>query len=172
VNVKDRTGETNIATNGQVMTIVRYNSATDLDIQFEDGTIVYNKEYAQFKRGYIKNPNHMHNSIGEVVLATNGQKMQLIKYRDTSDVDVQFEDGTVVYHKHYNAFKKGTVQNPNKPIVKTINRVGETRIAHNGMRMRVMVYRWNKDIDVQFEDGTVVEHKQYNDFKNGTIKHP
>jgi hypothetical protein len=98
--------------------------------------------------------------------------MQLIKYRDTSDVDVQFEDGTVVYHKHYNAFKKGTVQNPNKPIVKTINRVGETRIAHNGMRMRVMVYRWNKDIDVQFEDGTVVEHKQYNDFKNGTIKHP
>ena len=32
----DRTGETNIATNEQVMTIIEYRKNDDIDIQFED----------------------------------------------------------------------------------------------------------------------------------------
>ena len=53
----DRTGETNIATNGQVMTIVKYRGCNDIDIQFEDETIVKHKQYTNFKKGTIQNPN-------------------------------------------------------------------------------------------------------------------
>lgn len=51
---KDRLGESNIAKNGQVMTVIGYRKHTDIDIQFEDGTIVRNKSYYNFKYGNIK----------------------------------------------------------------------------------------------------------------------
>ena len=54
----DRTGETNIATNRQTMTIIEYRNNNDIDIQFEDGTVVKNKSYNNFKKGKIKNPNY------------------------------------------------------------------------------------------------------------------
>ena len=38
------------------MTIVRYGSAKDIDVQFDDGTIIENREYVEFKRGSVKNP--------------------------------------------------------------------------------------------------------------------
>ena len=44
----DRLGKTNIANNGQIMTIIKYRGCYDIDIQFEDGTIVKNKGYKDF----------------------------------------------------------------------------------------------------------------------------
>ena len=38
------------------MTIVRYGNKNDIDVQFDDGTIVEHKRYGNFKRGNIKNP--------------------------------------------------------------------------------------------------------------------
>ena len=52
------------------------------------------------------------------------------------------------------------------------DRTNETRVNNNGERMVIIRYGNKKDIDVQFEDGTVVEHREYNDFKNGSIKNP
>lgn len=53
------------------------------------------------------------NYIGEVVTANNGQRMTLIAYRQYKDIDVQFEDGTIVTNKSYHHFKYGTIANPN-----------------------------------------------------------
>ena len=41
-----------------------------------------------------------------------------------------------------------------------------------GMETTIIRYNTAKDIDIRFEDGTVVEHRTYNSFKNGTIAHP
>ena len=38
--------------------------------------------------------------------------------------------------------------------------------------MTIIVYRGVNDIDVQFEDGYVARHKQYNSFKHGKIRNP
>lgn len=54
----DRLGETNITKNGQAMTIIEYRKYNDIDIQFEDGTIVKNKGYKDLKKRMIKNPNY------------------------------------------------------------------------------------------------------------------
>ena len=162
---KNRTGETNIANNGQTMTIIEYKKYDDIDIQFEDGTIVKYKSYDKFKRGNIKNPN---TKIGESNKTNNGQVMTIIRYRRSDDIDVQFEDGTIVKHKTYNSFKKGQIKNPND-INKYIN---ETNIATNGQIMTIIEYRNNNDIDVQFEDDTIVRNKTYSCFKLGRIKNP
>lgn len=50
-----------------------------------------------------------------------------------------------------------------------LNKVGYN---NNGERMTIVRYGGNADIDVRFDDGTIVEHKQYNDFKKGKIKNP
>ena len=53
------------------------------------------------------------------------------------------------------------------------DRTGETRINNNGEEMKIVRYGNAFDIDVQFvKDGTIIEHKYYNNFKRGLIKNP
>ena len=52
----DRTGEIGYNNDGERMVIIRYGGALDIDIQFEDGTIIKNRQYVNFKKGNIKNP--------------------------------------------------------------------------------------------------------------------
>ena len=162
---RKRVGETNIITNGQTMTIIEYRDCNNIDIQFEDGTIVRNKSYGNFKKGKIKNPN---SKIGETSTTNNGQIMTVIRYKNALNIDIQFEDDTIVRNKSYDCFKKGMIKNPNY----TQNRVGESNIANNGQTMTIIEYRKYKDIDIQFEDGTIVKHKSYDNFKLGSIKNP
>jgi DNA-directed RNA polymerase subunit RPC12/RpoP len=93
-----------------------------------------------------------------------GLLMTIIVYRNSKDIDVQFEDGTIVEHKDYRNFKNGGIRNPNY-------RIGESIINKQGLKMTIIEYINCRDITVQFEDGTIVEHKAYTDFQNGSIKH-
>ena len=53
------------------------------------------------------------------------------------------------------------------------DRIGETRLNNNGEEMRIVRYGGKADIDVQFvKDGTIVEHREYKNFKKGYIKNP
>ena len=40
-----------------------------------------------------------------------------------------------------------------------------------GMEATITRYENNMDIDVRFEDGTMIEHKIYDNFKRGVIAH-
>ena len=42
--------------------------------------------------------------------------MIIIEYRNCNDIDIQFEDNTIIKHKSYNNFKKGSIQNSNYKI--------------------------------------------------------
>lgn len=67
----DRTGEESINTKEQVMTIIAYRNACDIDIQFEDGNIALHKHYSHFVNGNIENPmdkKRRYNRLGEVRL--------------------------------------------------------------------------------------------------------
>lgn len=52
----DRTGEIRYNNQNEKMIIIAYRNAKDIDIQFEDGIIVYNRDYDKFKIGRIKHP--------------------------------------------------------------------------------------------------------------------
>ena len=52
------------------------------------------------------------------------------------------------------------------------DRLNETRINNNGERMTIVRYGGKNDIDVQFQDGTIVEHRKYCAFKIGNVKNP
>ena len=53
------------------------------------------------------------------------------------------------------------------------DRTNEIGVNTNGEEMRVIRYGGAKDIDIQFvKDGTIIEHREYGDFKKGNIKNP
>ena len=162
----DRTNETNMSTYGQLMTIIKYRSVKDIDVLFENGTIVEHKSYENFLRGNIRNPNLR---LGETSISSKGQKMKIIAYHSADNVDIEFEDGTIVKHKLYKSFKQGLITNPN--YFKS-NHIGETNFNNQGCKMIIIEYRKYFDIDIQFDDGTIVQHKEYKAFKAGEIRNP
>ena len=90
-------------------TIIRYGSATDIDVRFEDGAIAKCKGYKEFKKGGIANSNMKASRLGETQMMKCGMKATIIRYENSRDIDVCFEDGTMIEHKAYDNFKKGEI---------------------------------------------------------------
>ena len=172
-NFNSRLNEAKMMNCGMKATIIRYGRYTDIDVRFEDGTVVKHRGYGDFKKGEIANSNiktFAETRLGETRMMNCGMKATIIRYGKYSDIDICFEDGKVVEHKAYDTFKKGSITNPN---IKTSaeNRLGETRMMNCGMEATIIRYESNADVDVCFEDGTVVEHRRYIQFKRGEIAH-
>lgn len=63
--------------------------------------------------------------------------------------------------------KRGVVMQISK-----VSCLGETRLMKNGMQAKCITYRLANDIDIQFEDGTTIEHTQKVHFYAGTVINP
>ena len=162
----NRIGETRVMKNGLKVTITDYKNYLDINLQFEDGIIVKHKRYDSFLKGSISHPNYKPH-IDETRVMKNGLKATITDYKNYHDIDIQFEDGIIVKHKQYDNFLKGYISHPNyKP------HIGESRVMNNGLKATIIAYRRNNDIDIQFEDETIVKHKQYDPFLKGYISHP
>lgn len=177
---KDRVGQTNKASNGLMMTIEVYRSATDLDVRFENGVLVQHKAYKEFLTGTIGCPGYgrftdiLDRYSGKRIQAHNGQMMEVVGGTAHDDLTVRFEDGTEVQHVRSNAFYAGAIENPNYTCADKEREsfIGLTNTAKNGLKMTVVAYRRHDDIDVLFEDGVKVYHKNIQHFRSGDIKHP
>ena len=166
----DRLGETRRMSCGMKATIIRYNNAHDIDVRFEDGAVVEHKEYSKFKKGGIANPN-FNPRLDETRMMNCGMEATIIRYKGAEDIDVRFGDRTIVKHRTYDQFKKGNIANQNTK-ASAESRLGEARMMNCGMKATIIRYGGCNDIDVRFEDGAVMEHRIYNDFKKGTITNP
>ena len=169
-NMASCLGQTIDMNNGQKATCIRYNGYYDIDVQFEDGTIVKHTKKSYFIGGSIQNPNYdPFSCLGETRTMLNGQQATCIAYRRSDDIDVQFEDGTIVCQRQKASFQRGEISNPNYD---PYSCEGETRLMNNGMNATCITYRNSEDIDVQFEDGTIVEHRMKRAFYDGAIANP
>ena len=52
-NERNRVGEKQTMKNGLIATLIAYRSSASVDVQFEDGTIILNKTYAEFNEGKV-----------------------------------------------------------------------------------------------------------------------
>ena len=116
--------------------------------------------------------------VGEIRMQNCGLETEIIGYRSSADMDIQFSDGRIVEQKTYQNFVKGQIQHPDadhheRRISKQASeRLGEVHMQNCGLNAEIISYRHAADIDVQFSDGTIVEHRQYWDFTNKKIGHP
>ncbi len=159
--------------------VVAFRSAEDIDVQFEDGTKVLNRTKNQFLLGNIAHPRlgsgysrRRMSHLGETKVMKNGMKATIIEYKTYSNISVRFEDGTRVDNKSKNSFDRGEIKNPNVPNLKKTDITGTTKMMNCGMTATVISYKTANDVDVQFEDGTIVMHKSKDSFLKGSISNP
>lgn len=140
-----------------------------------------------FNRGTIRNPNFINHHkrkivnnkekyIGKIGYSSKGQMFRIIDYKGCENVDIEFEDGNIIRNRRIVALKKGLVANSEKEkrsdrVIENNSKkyIGKKGVATNGEKMEIINYRKYKDIDVRFEDGTIVKHKTVGSFKNGYI---
>lgn len=107
-----RIGERWLTNEGYWVTIIEYYNALNCTIQFEDGVIMYNIKYSRFEKGTISKPK---NRLGKTFINKDNCKFTIITYRSATDIDIQFEDGTILYSRQYRDAKLGTSKNPYHP---------------------------------------------------------
>lgn len=100
--------------------------------------------------------------LGVTKMMNCGLKATVIAYRNNADIDVQFENNVIVTNKRWVHFCNGQIKCPQK-------RVGITKTMKCGLKATVIAYRGCRDIDVRFENGNIVSHKQWENFKRGSI---
>ena len=165
------TGETVFSkTYNMKMTLIAWRGCNDIDIQFEDGTIVKNQYYHSFARGNIKYPDFLKKQrLGMTRTMNCGMKATVIEYINSRDMTVRFEDGYVKKHVFFKDFEKGATTNPN--LICSKQRLGVKKTQAKGYVATVVKYEDSQNVFVQFEDGTT-KKTCWDTFNKGKVAHP
>ncbi len=92
-----------------------------------------------------------------------GETVIIIKYYDSHNITIQFEDGTIMDKVNFNNLKNGKVKKP-------FNRVGERHITNDGENTIITEYFNSKNCTIRFDDGTIYKNINYTSLKNGSIR--
>ena len=157
---------------GHMATIVDMRRCDDIDVQFDDKTIVTNRTYDAFKKGTIKNPNIQSPHVGETNIMSNGMKATIVKYEGCKRITLEFENGIIRENVDYSAFKSGKV-NPvyrgDRMRKAAEERLYETRMMNCGLECPIIEYFCSHNITVRFTDGTICKKRKYKEFCSGSI---
>lgn len=104
---------------------------------------------------------------GESRIMNNGFRATIIGYRNANDIDVEFENGRRVFNKKHSHFLCGKIS-----FSVNQDRIGEIGYTKNGLKAVIIKYRSRKSIDVQFENGQILENIDYCHFIKGEFKCP
>lgn len=172
---KDRKGERNLSACGAGMEIIAYRNANDIDVRFDDGTVIKNKTYAAFRSGALrKDGKHGRKAVdrtGAEGVSSDGQAMVVTACRNAADIDVRFADGSVLTHCTWQDFKAGRLKSPLAPRrSRMCDRTGERGTASDGTGMEIIAYRGTDDIDIRFDDGRIASHRTYKSFRCGQVR--
>lgn len=175
MQLNNRIGQTNTAINGQIMTIIGYRNSHDIDIQFEDETIVHNCRYDHFRQGSILNPNFGHatnkkqSRIGETRKMNCGLNATIIKYIGAKNIEIKFENG-IIKRTNYEKFCAGT---PTPMLMKNFvpvnQRIGMTVTQNCGETATLIEYNGANRVIVKFNDGTLINTTWNNFYKTKCV---
>jgi ribosomal protein S27E len=110
--------------------------------------------------------------LGQTKLMNCGEYATIIEYNNANDITVKFEDGSI-NKTFYNEFKNGRVRKTNiKDDRKRdhIERLGQRKMMNCGMECEIIKYDAHDDITVKFDDGYIIEHREYAEFLKGGIQ--
>lgn len=162
-------GETLKMKCGLEATVVAYKSSHDVDIRFSDGTVRTSCEYGSFRKGILlpcKNYLTKKDRTGERAKMKCGLEAVIVRYRSSTDMDVEFSDGSLLTGAQYHSFMCRTL----RPCLnRSIERIGEKRVMKCGLEAEVIAYRNANDIDLRFSDGRIHKNAAYHNFKNGRV---
>lgn len=96
--------------------IIEAIDANHITVKFVSGAIVKNRKYEDFVKGAIGKPGVLpmrhtlkNERLGMENIMKNGMNAKIVRYGSANDIDIIFSDGTLVTHKKYSNFCKGSV---------------------------------------------------------------
>ena len=121
----DRSGETNINKEGYSVKIINYRNANDIDVLFDDGTIL-NTTYRYFSKGEFRKPKNSY--IGKKYLNNKGNEFEIIniiKINNCTKYEIKFLD-EYGYTKicDLKEIKNGNIQNPYYKNIANVGYIG------------------------------------------------
>ena len=143
-----------------------------------DKFTVTREQYDAAKGSSNKALSHAEQKIGECKSLSDSISLKILHYRSTYDMDVELSpSGHIFTGKSYQWFKEASL---NTADIMWVLRVGEKNRMHNGQQAEIISIKdipfkngkIRKTCTVRFEDGTIVEGKEYRAFKNGSIGNP
>ena len=176
-------GKTTII-NGSKATIVEYNSNKDMIVrvghskinmtkdEFKHYEILSKREKRIIKQTKEKNKtlkkeqDRLNNFKGEQVVSSDGMPATIINYESSANVTIKFIDGHIRKIDYYH-FKNGIFTRYRTNHLERIGTIG--KIA-DGSRAICVTYRNSKDIAIQLDDETIIDHITWKAFTNGTVK--
>ena len=165
-------GEEYMTNLGLKAIVIAWRSEKDIDVRFENGKIGAHKSFSNLKTGQIAWDGYK-KSAAEYIGMTrvhnvSGLMMAIKNAESLTNMDVEFSDGYLAAGVALQRFLKGTVSHPGYPATR-VDRIGEKALSKCRMYMTITCYRKSRDIDVEFEDGSVKKHASYDDFLTGLI---
>lgn len=165
---------------GLTCKIIKYRSFHDVDVIFEDGTIKENVGCDNLASGEFAHPKDMPDAKHRIGLTRSNKENILatvIQYNSANDFTIQFQDGTTKHLSTWRTFDNGDFSYEHQEHFKLSDGEIEKRkqitiINNSGYQMKLLNYRSTSDIDVIFDDGSIVTNKSYNEFIKGNISHP
>lgn len=106
--------------------------------------------------------------LNKVGYNNNGERMTIVRYGGNADIDIQFDDGTIVEHKQYSNFKGGRVKNPMTPSVYGIGfvGVGDYKTSNENGKHTKCYKTWNHMHERCYDPKY---HEKYPTYKNCTV---
>lgn len=163
-------GEHRMMRSGIGCTVTAWRSVQDIDVSFDDGSVKEHVSYSNFKKGGIIGPNQsvVKYSEGYKKRSNNGLMMEVVERLPKNRLLVRFENGEEKVTT-ITSFADGSVAS-DKARKEEIYR--KTVANFQGLTMRIKEYRGTKDVDVVFDDGTVIKHRTFDMFNRGKVRNP
>ena len=166
---KNIVGKSNTMKYGENATCIRDDGWDNIDIKFDDGSIVRHISRRTFFNGKIENPNHIYSYVGKEKMMNCGMVCKILNVFSKGDINVKFENGDIIEHTSLSKFEKGTIlTNALSHNYKFIT--GKRKLMKCGQYATVIADRGSHDIDVQFDDGTIVYNRERANFNRGNVK--
>lgn len=123
--------------------------------------------------------------IGESIINSNGFRMTIVEYKSAKDIDVMFDDGTIIKHTNYLSFQRRNIAKPGFKKINNENqikqkqiyldkqrqsRIGMKNVNNQGYDMVIVEYINSNHIYVQFDDGTIKKCSFSNFMKGRAVK--
>ena len=163
---KYQIGEEVINNKNLKMTLMKYNSANDVEVLFEKSGETVKTRYHRFKNGTTQD-NTAKSRIGKTNINNQGLKMTIIEYYKSNNIIVLFESGETV-KAEYSKFKKGGVADPSL----TKGRLGQEKDSTNCGSMTIINYADSMNIEVLFVNTGTTVKTRYDTFQDGHIIDP
>ena len=174
----ERIGIEKISQDGRRARVIEYYSCENFIVEFDDGIIRRFTHWHSFENGKFNYQYMFHKAktsgrIGTKLQMNNGMNAIVKTYRNSHDMDIQFEDGEIAKHVSWRDFENGNIAHPDATsAAKKEQRIYQSKIMNNGHVATVIEYRGWKNNTVKFDNGEIVHNVRWEKFKCGNIALP